>query len=618
MSAAKASAAVLQRFLALQQAAMALNDNQRLAMYCRRALQYVPGVADAWVCLDCRVYPHDERIKTTCDVACPPRTGSLAVDTSDIERRLGLLIFPIMGPASLYGAFVVKPRDDGAIEPYKPIIMGFASFVGCVLAQREASRRLVEENITLKSDRGDLQQLVQERDRELEFSLTHDQLTGLPNRLTLDDRIGQAMSYSRRYGLKVAVAYINLDSFKYIHNSYGSIVSDGVLRTVGKRLRAICQPNDTVARISADHFGMVVTSLGDAGDLSTTLSRVLADIKRPIAVGTKEIVITSTVGCSVFPGDGDNAETLLQRASIASHKGREIRRDRMYFFAAGDEGSVNDRAELESDLRRAVSLSQLVLHYQPKVSLSQERYVGVEALVRWMHPSRGLVSPAVFIPIAEESGTIFEVGEWALTEACNQAARWHQDGQTGISMAVNLSARQLRDPEIVHMVRRVLGASGLPPELLELEITESSIMQGVEHVLPLLNQLKSLGVSLAIDDFGTGYSNLNYLRRFPVDRLKIDQTLIQEVDTVVSAGAVARGVIGLGHTLGLKVVAEGVETIEQARFLRLAECDEIQGYLFARPLPAEEARRVLKSGPGIDWYSLGTGAGVAQRVATQS
>jgi diguanylate cyclase (GGDEF)-like protein len=616
VSVALASAAVLQRFLALQQAVMALSDNQRLAMYCRRAMEYVPGVATAWVCLDGQVYPEDERIKAVCDVACPPRTGPLAVDTSEIERRLGFLIFPMTSPASLHGAFVVKPRDDGSIEPYKPIIMGFASFVGCVLAQRDARRRLVEENITLKNDRVDLQQLVEERDRELEFSLTHDQLTGLPNRLTLDDRISQALSYSRRYGLKVAVAYINLDSFKYIHNSYGTIVSDGVLRTVGKRLRGICQPNDTVARISADHFAMVVTSLGDTGDLSTTLSRILADIKRPIAVGQKEIVITSTVGCSVFPGDGDNAETLLQRASIASHKGREIRRDRMYFFAAGDEGSVNDRAELESDLRRAVSLSQLVLYYQPKVSLRHERYVGVEALVRWKHPSRGLVSPAIFIPIAEESGTIFEVGEWALSEACNQAMRWHEEGQ-GISMGVNLSARQLRDPEIVHVVRRTLSATGLPPELLELEITESSIMHGVEHVLPLLNQLKALGVSLAIDDFGTGYSNLNYLRRFPVNRLKIDQTLIHEVDTVASAGAVARGVIGLGHTLGLKVVAEGVETVEQARFLRLAECDEIQGYLFARPLPAEEVRIALEAGPCIDWCSLGPDTGVTQRLATQ-
>ncbi|MDB6163525.1 MAG: hypothetical protein JWL98_957 [Xanthomonadaceae bacterium] len=604
---------VLHRFLVLQQAVVGISDDQRVASYCRRALQYVPGVAEAWICLRGALYPDDEQIRKICEVTGRSQKGFLSLDTPEVERRHGILIFSLQAQATMCGMFIIRPRDAAEVEPYLPIIAGFASFMGVVLANRDVRRRLADENITLRGDRVHLEHRVEQRDRELEFSITHDTLTGLPNRMTVDDRLSQALSYSRRYGLKVAVGYINLDSFKYVQDSLGYDVSDEILVVVGQRLRSICQPNDTVARISADHFAMVVTSQEEAADPAALLNLVLAEVRKPIIVGTREIVVTCTIGCSRYPGDGDTAEALLQRASIASYRGRETGRDRMYFYAAGDHAVVNDRAELESDLRSAVGKSQFLLYYQPKVALAKGSFVGVEALLRWQHPTRGRVSPAKFIPIAEESGTIFEIGEWALSEACRQAQRWRKQGVACGSVAVNLSTRQLRDYDIVEVVRRTLGDSGLPSELLELEITESSIMHGVELVLPLLLQLKALGVQLAIDDFGTGYSNLNYLRLFPVDRLKIDQSLIHEVESVDSAAAVARGVISLGHTLGLKVVAEGVETIEQARFLQSAGCDEIQGYLISQPLPVDELGSFLKSKPRLDWLSADATAEVRQR-----
>jgi diguanylate cyclase (GGDEF)-like protein len=588
---------VINRFLALQRGVISLDGGDRIAAYCGRALEHLPGIERAWVCIGANAYPYDDAVRRVCETTCVDRHHYLDIDRAELEQRLGMIVFPMLGTTALRGMLLIKPSDGGQLELYRAMIAGFASYVGAVLGLHEARQALARENIVLRGDRTKLEDKVRERDRDLEFAVTHDQLTGLPNQVALEDRLSLAISYSGRFDAKIVVAYINLDNFTYVRDSYGVDSSNQILRIIAKRLRGICRPGDTAARLSADHFAMIVPMPTDE-DPVVPLSRILAEVRRPINLGTRQVVVTSTVGCCVHPGDGDMPQRLLQRASIACNQGQQMARNRVYFYAAGDEIAVNDRAELESGLRLAVRHDQFALHYQPLVDLRTRKFVAMEALLRWEHPTRGQVSPAKFIPIAEESGAIFEIGEWALQSACWQAKAWSEGlGDGEVRVAVNLSARQLHDRAIVDFVRQTLDESGLPASALELEITESALMYCVERALPLLKELKDIGLTLAVDDFGTGYSNLHALPRLPVDILKIDQSLIRDATVDDNAAAVARGAIALGASLGLTVVAEGVESVEQAKFVLDAGCDQAQGYLFGRPMPADEAGALLVSPP---------------------
>src|SRR3569623_712539 len=450
--------------------------------------------------------------------------------------------------------------------------------------------------VTLR-ERAERDALTQER----AYLATHDQLTGLANRPLFGDRLQQALSHARQHEHPIAVVCLDLDNFKRVNDSFGTAVGNEVLLEIARRLSGVLRGGSTAARFSSGEFVLLLTEQESKADTSDTLMQILAAVREPTHIAGKEITVTASIGCSFYPADGEDSEILLRRAKVSMHRAKEIGRDEMSFFAAGLDWAVTERMNLEIDLRHAVRNSELVLHYQPQVHLGTSKLVGFEALMRWQHPQRGLISPAAFIPVAEDSGLIVAMGEWALSEGCSQAKEWQNAGVTGATVSINLSPRQFRDKRIVDTVRSILQETGLGPSQLELEITESSIMLDVDQVIAIMSEFKSLGATLSIDDFGTGYSSLNYLRRFPVDKLKIDQSFVRYVDKAPSADAIVRTIIVLGHSLGLKVIAEGVETVSQARFLRQNGCDEIQGFLIERALPAHELQAIFLNPAACLW-----------------
>lgn len=432
---------------------------------------------------------------------------------------------------------------------------------------------------------------------ELVYRATHDTLTGLANRALLIDHLRHGIAYGQRYQRMVAALVLNIDNFKYVNESLGHDAGDELLKEIAGRLHAVLREHDTISRIGADSFAMVLIDLENLGATSQVMTRLLNAVSKPVMLRAQEAFVTCSVGCALYPADGDDPETLLRRADTAMHRARELGRNCFYFYSADVDRKTEDRLHLEANLRRAAGRGELFLQYQPQMSLKDGAAVGIEALVRWRHPQLGIVSPARFIPLAEETDLIISIGDWVLEQACRQAKSLLDEGFSVGHVAVNLSARQFRDRRVVARVSEILERTGLEPGCLELEITESLVMHDVESVIAKLKELKSLGVLLSIDDFGTGYSSLSYLRRFPIDRIKIDQSFTREVESSADAAAIARAVIQLGHALGLRVIAEGVESEGQLHYLRGNGCDEIQGYLYARPLDPESLRKALASGP---------------------
>lgn len=432
---------------------------------------------------------------------------------------------------------------------------------------------------------------------ELVYRATHDTLTGLANRPMLVDHLKHGIAYGQRYERMVATLVLNVDHFKYVNESLGHDAGDDLLREVASRLRTALRQHDTVSRMGADAFAMVLIDQENLGATSQVMTRILNAIREPFVLRGQEVVVTCSMGCAFYPSDGDDPDTLLRRADAAMRRARELGGNCFHFYSADVDRKTEDRLQLEASLRRAVSRGELFLQYQPQMSLVDGTTVGMEALVRWKHPVLGLVSPARFIPTAEETDLIVTLGEWILEEACRQARTLLDEGFSLGHVAVNLSARQFRDRRLVASVREILQRTGLDPGKLELEITEGVVMYDVDAVIEKMGELKALGVLLSIDDFGTGYSSLSYLRRFPIDRIKIDQSFTREVESSDDAAAIARAVIELGKALGLRVIAEGVEREGQMRFLRRNGCHEIQGYIYARPLDPESLRTLLASGP---------------------
>jgi len=435
---------------------------------------------------------------------------------------------------------------------------------------------------------------AEERAKYLSY---HDALTGLPNPSLLQDRLEQAIAFAMRAGTKVALIVVDLDRFKAINDFLGHRSGDQMLVDVAARLKDGVRTTDTVCRQGGDEFILLITNLAEPDAVVTFLGELQADFRDSFRIDDKEMTVSFSAGVAVFPEDGTDFASLQRKADMAMYQAKAAGRNTYRFFNEEMNKDAVEQITIYSGLRRGLAEGQFVVHYQPQIEVASDKLLGAEALIRWNHPDLGLVSPGRFIPIAEETGLIVEIGDWVLHEACREAVRWRQAGFTDITVAVNLSAVQFKQGNIEQSVLSALSASGLEPALLELELTESILIRDTENVLATVKRLKLMGVKLSIDDFGTGYSSLSYLKRFEVDKLKIDQSFILDLATDPEDAAIVRAIIQMAHSLGLRTVAEGVETSQLLDHLRLFHCDDAQGYFYARPLPADAFMAFLAAYP---------------------
>ena len=435
-----------------------------------------------------------------------------------------------------------------------------------------------------------------EAEARIRYLATHDGLTDLPNRNLMQDRIAQAIGHARRGGRQIALMYLDLDRFKVINEGFGHPFGDAVIRSAAERLKSLVRESDALARHSGDEFLILLADLRKSADVYVVAQKVLDGFAQPFSLEGREVFVGASIGVSTFPNDATDADSLVANASAAMFRAKDLGRNTYQFFTREMSAEVLRRVGLESKLRVAIAHKELHLAYQPKVDLASGAITGCEALLRWTHPELGAVSPGQFIPVAEESGLIVPIGDWVLRVACAQCKAWTDAGLPPITMSVNLSARQFLQQDVVAWVLDALEQTGLAPTQLELELTESLIAQDTEKVIATINQLKKRGVRHSIDDFGTGYSSLSYLKRFRVDTLKIDQSFVRHMHQERDDAAIVLAIISLSHSLGLQVIAEGVERFEDCGFLRQHGCDEMQGYYFSKPLPAKEFAELLASG----------------------
>jgi diguanylate cyclase (GGDEF)-like protein len=511
-----------------------------------------------------------------------PRVHSLAPDTvvvmisgnQDIETAIA---------AMRVGAFdyITKPLDLRHVEA--------------------AVQRALQHHDLLKERRRykeQLENLLQQRTAEVDRLAYYDTLTQLPNRALFEDRLAQAVAVANSGDQSLGVLFISLDQFKKVNDTLGHGPGDSLLQEFAQRLRSCISKTDTVARFGSDEFALLRTHISGTKDVIETIGSLSQVLKFSFDLTGQELFATASVGVSLFPLDGEDPQTLLKNAGAALYKAKRSGGANYQFYTADMHELASRRLALETNLRRAIQNEEFLIHYQPRVSVDTLEITGVEALVRWQHPQLGLVSPSEFIPLAEDTGLIVPIGEWVLRNACLQNKRWQDQGFAPIQVAVNISARQFHDQDLSQTVIRILDETNLSPRHLELELTESSVMQNAEFATGVLGVLKNMGIGISIDDFGTGFSSLASLKRLPIDALKIDQSFVRDVTTDPDDAALVMAIITLAHNLRLKVIAEGVETEEQLRFLHLLRCDEIQGYLFSRPIPADALVSLLDSHSG--------------------
>jgi diguanylate cyclase (GGDEF)-like protein/PAS domain S-box-containing protein len=434
--------------------------------------------------------------------------------------------------------------------------------------------------------------ITEKRQAELkiEHMAHHDSLTGLANRIRLDDRLTQALAQSA-HGRMVAVHHLDLDRFKAVNDTFGHHAGDSLLKMVASRLSELVRGSDTIARMGGDEFVIVQAPISEPSEAALLAERVIAAIAEPFEIDGHQSTVGTSVGIAVSPGDGDDSETLLRNADLALYRAKEDGRSTFRFFEAGMDEHMQTRRAIEQDMRKALPAGQFELYYQPVVNLQTSAISGFEALIRWNHPQRGLISPATFIPFAEESGFIIPLGEWVIRQACLTAAQWPDH----LHVAVNISASQFRSAGLMQIILSALGAAGLKPTRLEIEITESVLLQDKEATLAILHQLRALGVRIAMDDFGTGYSSLTYLQSFPFDKIKIDRSFVKDITENAGSLNIVRAVASLANGMGMTATAEGVETNEQLDRITAEGCTEMQGYLFSRPLPARDIERLFLS-----------------------
>ena len=421
----------------------------------------------------------------------------------------------------------------------------------------------------------------------------YDTLTGLPNRVLFSDRLKQAIVMAERDKRDTALLFLDLDNFKNVNDSIGHTYGDRLLKITADRIQGCLRGSDTVARIGGDEFVVILPLVTGAEDVSKVAAKILDCLNKTVRFEEHEIYSSASIGISVFPDDGATADELLKNADIALYQAKERGRNNFQFFSKEMNVQALTRQLIESSMRQAITRDEFYLVYQPQFDIGSRRVVGLEALLRWHHPQKGNIYPLHFIAIAEETGMIIPIGEWVLRTACRQARAWHDAGYPWLRIAVNISARQFKQDTFVGLVKSILDESGLPPEYLELELTESTIMERADTNIQALRELKKLGCTLAIDDFGTGYSSLSYLKHFPIDRLKIDRSFVRDLNTDGDDAAIAEAIIFMAHSLKLDVVAEGVEQEEQLNFLHSRNCDTLQGYLMSHPLSVDDVTALL-------------------------
>jgi diguanylate cyclase (GGDEF)-like protein/PAS domain S-box-containing protein len=427
----------------------------------------------------------------------------------------------------------------------------------------------------------------------MSYLAQHDSLTDLPNRILFSDRLTEAIAMAHRYRRKLAVLYMDVDRFKHINDSLGHDIGDRLLQSMAARLHACVRSSDTVSRQGGDEFVVLLSEVMHVQDAALIAEKILLTLRKPHRIDQHDLHLTVSIGIANYPDDGTEAEVLLKNADFAMYHAKENGRNNYQFFQPEMNVRAVERQSLENGLRHAMERQEFVLHYQPKMNLLTGAIIGVEALIRWRHPQRGLVPPAQFIPVAEECGFIVPIGRWVLREACRQARAWHNAGLMPIRLAINISAVELRDKDFVAGVRSILTETGLEAHYVELELTETCLLQDSKSTAAVLQALNDLGVGLALDDFGTGYSSLSYLKRFPIDTLKIDQSFVRNITTDADDASIVSAVISMGKSLHMQVVAEGVETQEQLAFLREQSCLYGQGYYFSQPVVAEEITQLL-------------------------
>jgi diguanylate cyclase (GGDEF)-like protein/PAS domain S-box-containing protein len=478
--------------------------------------------------------------------------------------------------------------------------------LNCVLVRRDGFEIPIEDSVSpIHNREGEATGAVivfrdvsvaQAMALQMAHSAQHDFLTGLPNRMLLNDRVSQAIVLAHRHMKKVAVLFLDLDGFKHINDSLGHPIGDKLLQSIAKRLVDCGRSSDTVSRQGGDEFVVLLSEVEQSDDAASTARRMLQAIAEPHSIGQHDLHVTASIGLSIYPDDGLDAETLIKNADTAMYQAKENGHQSYQFFKPAMNIRAVERQSIEESLRRALERQEFALHYQPIINLGTGEITGAEALIRWTHPTRGPVSPAQFIPVAEDCGLILPIGNWVLREACKQARAWVDSGLPLGTIAVNISAIEFRHEHFLEGVFGILKDTGLDPRSLELELTESVLMKRAESTESILKALRARGVQVAVDDFGTGYSSLSYLRRFPIDALKIDQSFVRQITTAPDETTIVTAVISMGRSLKLRVVAEGVETQEELAFLQAHQCDEAQGYFFSRPLPPQQFAKLLKTG----------------------
>jgi diguanylate cyclase (GGDEF)-like protein/PAS domain S-box-containing protein len=483
---------------------------------------------------------------------------------------------------------IFHARKDGSI------------FIGeiALTALRASSGRLrgfsrISRDLTVRNDAEIHLVHVEKEMAHLARSAQHDHLTGLPNRLLLNDRINQAIALARRKAGIIAILFLDLDGFKHINDSLGHSIGDKLLQSVAQRLQVGIRSPDTVSRNGGDEFIIVLQDLLQPNQAAITARRVLKMVAAVHRVGEHDLHVTGSIGVSIYPEDGQDAESLIKSADTAMYQAKTSGRKSFQFFTPTMNVNAVERQSIEEDMRRALKNHEFALHYQPKVNLKTRVVVGVEALIRWTHPSRGPLSPIKFIPVAEETGLILPIGAWVLRKACMQAVSWKDAGLSVGTMAINVSTSQFLEEGFLANLFSVVAETGMDPRSLELEVTESVLMKNTDVSISILKEVRDYGIKVAIDDFGTGYSSLSYLRQFPLDSLKIDQSFLRKIHVAPDDSFIVSAIIGMGRNLGLRVVAEGVETAEELAFLKANDCDEAQGYYLGRPVPSEEFAKVL-------------------------
>jgi diguanylate cyclase (GGDEF)-like protein/PAS domain S-box-containing protein len=478
--------------------------------------------------------------------------------------------------------------------------------VNCILIRRDGFESAIEDSAAPIHDRAgrvigavivfhDVS-AARAMSLEMTYAAQHDLVTNLPNRLLLNDRIAQAIALARRQHRPAAVIFLDLDRFKYINDSLGHAIGDKLLQSVSKRLLTSVRRSDTVSRQGGDEFVVLLSEITYPEDAAASAKKILLSLGAPHSIEGQDLHIDGSIGISVYPHDGKNAETLIKNADTAMYHAKENGRNNFQFFKADMNLKAVERQSLEGSLRRAIEREEFLLHYQPKVNLNTGEITGVEALVRWLQPDRGLVPPAQFVPVAEDCGLILPIGRWVLREACKQARAWQDAGLPPLPVAVNVSAVEFRDKGFVESVRAILSEPRVEARYLELELTEGVLMDDAESTASVLQALKAMGVHLAVDDFGTGYSSLSYLRQFPIDVLKIDRSFVNQITSDPDDSKIVSAIINMGKSLKHVVVAEGIETQLQRAYLQAHQCAEGQGYLFSRPLAAAQFTQLLQSG----------------------